>query len=60
MPSKSRTEKGARMNEETKPTVPEKQLRVSVTELLLTATTVLTVVAAVAMTDPKLPAAVGD
>ncbi|HKF54947.1 MAG TPA: hypothetical protein VKJ45_05875 [Blastocatellia bacterium] len=48
------------MNEETKPTVPEKQRRVSVTELLLTATTVLTVVAAVAMTDPKIPAAVGD
>ena len=48
------------MNEQTRSTVPEKRRRVPITELLLTATTVLSVVVAVAMTDPKIPAAVGD
>jgi len=48
------------MNQQPRTTATEKQRRVPITELLLTAATVLTVVVAVAMTDPKIPAAVGD
>ena len=48
------------MAEQIEPTVAEKRRRVPITALLLTATTVVAVVVAVAMTDPKIPTMVGD
>ena len=48
------------MKEQTGATSTEKRPRFPITEVLLTATTVLAAVVAVAMTDPKIPPAVGD
>jgi len=60
MPSNSTRQKGAKMKEQTGATSTEKRPRFPITEVLLTATTVLAAVVAVAMTDPKIPPAVGD
>ena len=48
------------INEQPEATSTEKPRRVSITELLLTAATLVTAGVVMAMTDPKIPEFVGD
>jgi len=48
------------MSEQIKPTIPEKRRRIAIADLLLAASTIVAAVVVVAMTDPKIPAGVGD
>jgi len=50
----------AEMDDKTETTTAQNRRRIPVTELLLTAATVVCAVVAVAMSDPKIPEFVGD